>query len=137
MNKTVSKDKDTEATNNMNNEMDDGLMREDGFTMVERGGKKMNAHNKANENERVLNNIEDEQTDNVVENESSFAKAETVVEKNVNEMRERHKVEYKHEWTVLIESELIDGLNVMTLIKEIEKVVGHGALLALRPKQNR
>lgn len=51
--------------------------------------------------------------------------------------QDKDRVEYKREWTVLIESADIVQLNVITLIKEIELVVGHGVLLALTPKQNR
>lgn len=46
-------------------------------------------------------------------------------------------MEYKREWMVLIDCEAILGLKVMTLLGEIETVVGHGALLALRPRHDK
>lgn len=129
-----------EEVSRVNNDNDDGLLREDdGFTVVERRNKKekqtLNVSNLTKE--RDLIEDKNEQRNYVIAKENIHARATANTEGYNNKARQRHRVEYKREWTVLIESEDILQLNVMTLIKEIELVVGHGALLALRPKQNR
>lgn len=129
-----------EDISGINNDNDDGLLQaEDGFTVVERRNKKekhiLNVSNLTKESD--LNDEENDRRNNVMSKENVQARATANTEGYNKEARERHRVEYKREWTVLIESEDIVQLNVMTLIKEIELVVGHGALLALRPKQNK
>lgn len=127
-----------ESENLLNNEGND---EDEGFTLVERGKNKMKqnmiVNDKVNRNEKALSGNEAEQRRFVTEDLNANVKSKGNTERNVNEARERHNVEYKREWTVLIETENINGLSVMTLIKEIEAVVGYGALLALRPKQNK
>ncbi|XP_042561206.1 uncharacterized protein LOC122130563 [Clupea harengus] len=44
---------------------------------------------------------------------------------------------YSKEMTLVLETEDIEGVNAMKLIKEIEKVVGPGKLSALRPRPNK
>ena len=44
---------------------------------------------------------------------------------------------YSKEITLVLETEDIDGVNAIKLIKEIENVVGPGKLSALRPRPNK
>lgn len=123
-----------------NSDNGDGLLREDdGFTVVKRRNKKEKETSNVSKlpEERDLSVDKSERSNNVMDKENVQTRAKSNTGGSNNEARGRHGVEYKREWTVLIESEDIVQLRVMTLIKEIESVVGHGALLALRPKQNR
>lgn len=107
----------------------DGLPNEmDGFQLVSKRKKKTDKMNETEKDTIAKKQTATRQEEFKTGNENDGGKGK---------QSERGNRTYKRELTMLLETETVDGLNAYELIKLLEKTVGTGQLLALRPRQNK